>query len=250
MVKTSVASPTTPMSPQSFSSRRSSEANGTGVSRRESIVSPLDAAGTGGVGASTDTLPEGRIMSLGAGSGKRRRVSNANAMTYQGAAPELASNPGGSDIVAVLKNRSEAEEVGLGLLGIDEVSETDLFSMALVVFGVWRRAGYGAAVLNKRWFLDYACGVFIGGQAVTHSISRCSTDVVKKNMYQNIIFAGGCALCPGLAKTLEVRSRPQHVVVVGPACWQRHDLCAPCCQHPEGCLPGALRPALVLALFF
>ena len=68
-------------------------------------------------------------MSLGAGSGKRRRVSNANAMTYQGAAPELASNPGGSDIVAVLKNRSEAEEVGLGLLGIDEVRETDLFLM-------------------------------------------------------------------------------------------------------------------------
>ena len=191
MVKTSVASPTTPTSPQSFSSRRSSEANGTGVARRESIVSPLDAAGTG-VGATTDTLPEGRIMSLGAGSGKRRRVSNANAMTYQGAAPELASNPGGSDIVAVLKNRSEAEEVGLGLLGIDEVSETDLILMALVAFGKGR--GFGAAVLISRWFWVMPVGGLLEGRPLPKA-SAGAPRTSSRRTCTRILFLRAGALC-------------------------------------------------------
>ena len=196
MVKTTMASPTTPMSPQSmsaFSSRRSSEANGTSVTRRESIVSPLGAAGAA---SSPGKAPEGRIMSLGAGSGKRRRVSDANAMTYQGDAPELASNPGGSDIVAILKNRSEAEEVGLGLLGIDEVSEPTSTRMAAVsAWGPERRGGVFTDTNHVHVRFVVAVGSLVGRRSATASAGAPQTSSRKTCTRTSSSRAGArCAL--------------------------------------------------------
>lgn len=42
-------------------------------------------------------------------------------------------------------------------------------------------------------------------EVVTYSISKCSNDKTKKEMYKSILLVGGCALLPGLDRMLEKR---------------------------------------------